>query len=157
MLHPSKPIVSWKHHQLKWTQCTSPTEHHHLAQSTFNVLIPNPWKLRLTSARWLDPSPGLHAGNSSHFCFVWSVAQCFFDPILCTEFFQFASLEWIGIEWLYYQQCNDFSVGEPITDPELDKTPPLITAAKETIRALIQSRSRSDSLQPALSWVLTHF
>lgn len=110
-----------------------------------------------TSARWLDPSPGLHAGNSSHFCSVWSVAQCFFDPILCTEFFQFASLEWIGIEWLYYQQCNDFSVGEPITDPELDKTPPLVTAAKETIWASIQSRSRSDSLQPALSWVMTHF
>ena len=110
--------------------------------------------MRLTSARWLDRSPGLHAGNSSHFCFVWSVAQCFFDPTLCTEFFQSVSSEWIGIEWLYYQQCNDFSVGELITDPELDKTPPLGAAAKETIWTSIQSRSRSDSLQPPL--ILSH-
>ena len=118
------------------------------------MLISHPWKLRLTSARWLDRSPGLHAGNSSHFCFVWSVAQCFFDPTLCTEFFQSVSSEWIGIEWLYYQQCNDFSVGELITDPELDKTPPLGAAAKETIWTSIQSRSRSDSLQPPL--ILSH-
>ena len=86
------------------------------------------------------------------FCLICS--SVLFWPHTMHRVLPIFSSEWIGIEWLYYQQCNDFSVGEPIQFSSVTQScPTLCDPMNRSTRGLPVHHQLPEFTQTHVHWV----